>query len=104
MKRFVPHVILAVFALAPAAAWADDLDVTMNVVPANASPGAATSEIALPDAASERAQKASAFGLGVANEARNGDLFGRDFGQKVSEDARTKLPIGPNQPPQSRRP
>ena len=71
MKRFVPHLILTVFALAPAgAAWADDLDVTMHVVPANASAGAATSEIKLPDSASDRGGEASAFGLGIANQAR----------------------------------
>lgn len=110
MKRFIPHLTLIVFAFAPVgAAWAqqqqDDLDVTMKVVPADASAGSALSEIKLPDAASDRARDASAFGLSTANKAREmkGDL-GRDFGQSVSEAARTKAPLGPNLPPQSRRP
>jgi hypothetical protein len=105
MKRFTPFVVVAVLALAPAGAvWADDLDVTMDVVPANASPNNPTDEIKLPDTASARAQEASAFGLGVANQARElkGDL-GRDFGKAVSEAARAKNQT-PNLPPQSRRP
>lgn len=95
MKRFIPYMVLLVFALAPArAAWAqqqDDLDVTMKVVPADASAGSALSEIKLPDAASDRARDASAFGLSTANKAREmkGDL-GRDFGQSVSEAAQNK--------------
>jgi hypothetical protein len=100
MKRFIPHLILAVFALAPAgAAWAQqqgDLDVTMKVVPADASAGSALSEIKLPDAASLRGQAASGFGQGVAAQAREmkGDL-GRDFGQSVSEAAHGKAPLVP---------
>ena len=109
MKRLIRYSAFVAFALAPAgAAWAqqqDDLDVTMKVVPADASAGSALSEIKLPDAASDRARDASAFGLSTANKAREmkGDL-GRDFGQSVSEAARTKAPLGPNLPPQSRRP
>jgi len=105
MKKFVPHLVLTVFALAPAgAAWADDLDVTMQVVPANASASQATSEIRLPDTASERAKEASAFGQSVANQARDPNReFGREFGQSVSEAAHQKNPV-PNLPPQSRRP
>jgi len=99
MKRFIPHLVLAVFALAPAgAAWAqqqDDLDVTMKVVPADASAGSAMSEIKLPDAASDRARDASAFGMATANKAREmkGEL-GRDFGQSASE-AHSKAPLVP---------
>jgi len=95
VKRFMPHMVLVVFTLAPAgAAWAqqqDDLDVTMKVVPADASPGSALSEIKLPDAASDRARAASAFGLSTANKAHEmkGDL-GRDFGQSVSEAAQNR--------------
>jgi hypothetical protein len=109
VKRLVTHSAFVVFAFAvPGAAWAqqqDDLDVTMKVVPADASAGSALSEIKLPDAASDRAQDASAFGLSTASKAREmkGDL-GRDFGQSVSEAARAKAPVGPNLPPQSRRP
>jgi len=100
MKRFIAHLVLAVFTLAPAgAAWAqqqDDLDVTMKVVPADASAGSAMSEIKLPDSASLRGQAASAFGQGVAAKAHDmkGDL-GRDFGQSVSEAAHGKAALVP---------
>jgi hypothetical protein len=109
VKRLMRYIAFVALAFVPAgAAWAqqqDDLDVTMKVVPADASAGSALSEIKLPDAASDRARDASAFGLSTANKAREmkGDL-GRDFGQSVSEAARTKAPLGPNLPPQSRRP
>jgi len=95
MKRFVPQMIAAVFALASAGtAWSqqqDDLDVTMRVLPANASAGSAVSEMKLPDAASDRARAASALGQSTATQAHDmkGDL-GRDFGQSVSEAAHAK--------------
>jgi hypothetical protein len=95
MKRITLQLVLVVLALAPAgealAQQQDDLDVTMKVVPADASAAAAMSEIQLPDAASDRAREASAFGLSTANKAREmkGDL-GRDFGQSISEAARAK--------------
>jgi|SRR5258708_4859485 len=107
MKRFTQYTIGTVFALAlSGAAWAQqrDLEVTMDVVPANASADA-TGEIklpiTLPATASHRGQEASAFGLGVANMAREakGDL-GRDFGQAVSEAARAqdRTPNVPTKP------
>ena len=112
MKRFTRYVIFTILGFALSSpAWAQqrDLEVTMDVVPANASAGAATSEIklplALPPTASSRARDASAFGLGTANSAREmqGDL-GRDFGQGVSEAARARDHHTPNLPPQSKRP
>ena len=92
MKRFVPNLIVAVFALAFAgAAWAqqqDDLDVTMRVLPADASAGSAVSEMKLPDSASDRARAASASGLSTATKAHEMKVdLGRDFGQSVSEAA-----------------
>jgi len=107
VKRFTQYSIGTIFALAlSSAAWAQqqqDLEVTMRVVPANASAGAATGEIKLPATASLQGQVSSAFGLATANAARdaNGDL-GRDFGQGVSE-ARAQ-DRSPNLPPQSKRP
>ena len=102
MKRFIRYAAGAVVVFGMSSAWASsawaqqrDLDVTMDVVPANAAPSAATGEIklplALPDKASSKAQDASAFGLGTANSAREmqGEL-GRDFGQSVSEAARQR--------------
>src|SRR6266545_8412331 len=106
MKRFTQYTIGTVFALAlSGAAWAQqrDLEVTMDVVPANASADA-TGEIklpiTLPATASPRGQESSAFGLGVANMAREakGDL-GREFGQAVSEAASAQHRT-PNLPPQ----
>lgn len=95
MKTRWPHAFATAIALAmPAAAgWAQqqDLEVTMGVVPANGTPEAVTKEIKLPDAASPQGQESSAFGLGVANQAREmrGEL-GRDFGQEVSQAARER--------------
>lgn len=94
MKRLTLITLGAALALAlPGPAWAQqrDLEVTMDVVPANAAPGAATKVIELPDTASDRARERSAFGHGVANKAREmrGEL-GRDFGQSVSESARER--------------
>jgi len=110
VKRFTQYSIGTIFALALSSgplAQQRDLEVTMDVVPANASADA-TGEIklpiTLPATASLRAQKASAFGLETANKAREleGDL-GRDFGLGVSETARDQNRV-PNLPPQSRRP
>jgi hypothetical protein len=94
MKHLQIQIIGAVFVVAlSSAAWAQrqDLEVTMEVVPANAGPDAVTGEIKLPETASPNAQDAAAFGLGVANKAREmkGEL-GRDFGQEVSQAARDR--------------
>jgi len=111
MQRFTQYTIGTILGLAlSSAAWAQqrDLEVTMDVVPANASARTATGEIklpiTLPDAASSRGRDSSAFGLGTANSAREmqGDL-GRDFGKEVSDAARDQSRT-PNLPPQSRRP
>jgi hypothetical protein len=94
---------ILVFGMSSAWAQQSDLEVTMDVVPANASAGAA-GEIKLPPTASPRAREASAFGLGTANRARKlqGDL-GREFGQAASEAARARG-HAPNLPPPSKRP
>jgi hypothetical protein len=113
MKRITQYTTMTMGAILgvalSGAVWAQqDLEVTMGVVPANASASAAAGEIklpvALPDTASDRAHDASAFGLGTANRAREmqGDL-GREFGQGVSEAARARDHT-PNLPPQSGRP
>ena len=89
MRRFTQCTIGTVFGLAlSGAAWAQqqDLEVTMDVVPANASARAGR-EIKLPITLPEtpRAGEASAFGLETANRARD---LGREFGKAVSEAAR----------------
>ena len=107
MKRFTQYTIGTVFALALSSgplAQQRDLEVTMDVVPANASADA-TGEIKLPitlpaTTASPQGQESSAFGLGVANMAREakGDL-GREFGQAVSEArAQDRVPNVPTKP------
>ena len=96
MKRFTRYAIGTILVLGMSSAWAQqrDLEVTMDVVPASASAGAAGEiklPITLPETASARAREASAFGLGTANLAREkGDLTGREFGQSVSEAARAR--------------
>jgi hypothetical protein len=109
MKRFTQYAMGTILILGMSSAWAQqrDLEVTMDVVPANASAGAAGEiklPITLPETASARARESSAFGLGTANAARDkGNLSGREFGQGVSEAARQRDHT-PNLPPQSRRP
>lgn len=106
MKQVTRYTIGTILGFAlSSAAWAQerDLEVTMDVVPANASAGAAAGEIklpiTLPETASSRAQDASAFGLGTANLARDkGDLSGREFGQGVSDAAQDRDHT-PNRPP-----
>jgi hypothetical protein len=88
LKAFL-YAIGTVIAFAlPASAWAQqqDLEVTIRMVPADAAADAATKVIPLPD--SPQAQESSAFGIGIANKAREmrGE-FGRDIGQAVSEAA-----------------
>ena len=96
MKRFTRYAIGTILVLGMSSAWAQqrDLEVTMDVMPANASPGAAGEiklPITLPDTASARAQEASAFGRATADLARDkGDFSGREFGQTVSEAARAR--------------
>jgi hypothetical protein len=91
MKRFVSIAIGTFIAVAlPGAGWAQqqDLEVTISVVPADAAADAATKVIELPASASDQGRESSAFGLGIANKAREmrGEL-GREFGQAVSDAA-----------------
>lgn len=91
-------VILAFGLSGTALAQQQDLEVTMEVVPANAAASAATGEIKLPETAAPRAQEAAAFGLETANRARElkGEL-GREFGKEVVERARAREHT-PNKP------
>ncbi|TMH20389.1 MAG: hypothetical protein E6H59_06935 [Betaproteobacteria bacterium] len=96
MKRFTRYAIGATLVLGMSGAWAQqrDLEVTMDVVPANASAGAAGEiklPLALPDTASLQGQAASAFGQRTATLARDKvDLSGQQFGQAVSDAARMR--------------
>lgn len=91
MKDAKSYTVSAIFALAlsSSTAWAQqpDLEVTMDVVPAHALPGAVTGQIQLPETAASRARDASAFGLDTANKARE---LGREFGVEKSQAARER--------------
>lgn len=99
MKRFTQCTMAAFFGLVlSGTAWAQqrDLEVTMEVVPANAAANGANEirlPLALPEAASPRGQEASAFGQETANTAREmARELGREFGRAQSERARAKNP------------
>jgi hypothetical protein len=100
MKRFIGPVIGAILAIGlSAGAWAQqrDLEVTIDVLPPDATPTGAVNEIKLPDAASPAAKEAAAFGLSTANRARElKNELGQEFGEQVSEAARG---IGKGGPP-----
>lgn len=93
MKRLANYIFgaIAVFGLYTVAWAQQDLEVTMDVVPADAAAGAATGKIKLPDVAAPEAHENAAFGIDTANKARErrGDL-NRDFGQEVSGAARER--------------
>ena len=93
MRRFTRYAMGGILGLAlSSAAWAQqrDLEVTMDVVPANASAGKAGEiklPITLPETASPKGREASASGLETANRARE---LGSEFGKERSETARKK--------------
>jgi hypothetical protein len=106
MKPFIRYAIGTILVLGMSSAWAQqrDLEVTMDVMPANASArdaGEIKLPITLPPTASARAREASAFGHETANLARDkDDLSGREFGQEVSEAARARIkPTPPGKHP-----
>ena len=85
----MPKLFLAAVFLA-AVAMADDepLDVTITVVDSPADlPAAVTKTIELPAAAADHAQERAQHGLDTANQAR---ALGREFGQSIAEEAKTK--------------
>jgi len=95
-----------ILVLGVSSAWAQqrDLEVTMDVVPANASAGAAGEiklPFTLPQSASDRGRDASAFGQATSSLARDkGDLSGREFGQIISDTARSRVkPTPPGKGP-----
>jgi hypothetical protein len=77
-------------ALIAGVAMADDkpLDVTITVVESPADlPDAVTKTIELPSTASDRARESAQHGLDTANQAR---ALGRQFGQSIADEAKTK--------------
>jgi hypothetical protein len=103
MKRFAGYTlgVIAAFGISTAAWAQQDLEVTMDVVPADAAADAATGKIKLPDVAAPEAHENAAFGIDTANKARERrEDLNRDFGQEVSEAARERaqerIPSIPN--------
>jgi hypothetical protein len=99
MKRLTQFAMAAIVGLVlSGTAWAQqrDLEVTMEVVPANAAASAANEirlPLALPEAASARGQEASAFGQETANAAREtARELGSEFGRAQSLKARQRIP------------
>ena len=91
--------IIMVALLLPAISHAnDDLEVTLEAVPANGSPDVAISNIELPAEARHEAREYAQVGLDTANEARRlreqreqmDRDFGRNFGEGVSDEARER--------------
>lgn len=69
----------------------DDLEVTLEAVPADSSADAAINDIALPEEAAPEAHKNAQFGIDTANKARRlREEMNEDFGQGVSETARER--------------
>jgi len=106
MNRITRFAMGTIFVLGVSSAWAQqrDLEVTMDVVPANASAGAAGEiklPFTLPQSASDQGRDASAFGQATSSVARDkGDLSGREFGQTISETARSRVkPTPPGKGP-----
>src|SRR5260221_5663823 len=105
MNTITRYAMGTILVLGVSSAWAQqrDLEVTMDVVPANTSAGAAGEiklPMTLPDTASSRGQEASAFGQATSSLARDkGDLIGREFGQTISEAARTRVKPGKGKGP-----
>lgn len=103
MKRIAVCMIglAAAFGPSMAALAQQDLEVTMDVVPANTAPGAVTGEIRLPAEAAPEGHQNSAFGLDTANRARTlkselGERFGQDTAAAARERAQERIPnIGP---------
>ncbi|MDZ7803330.1 hypothetical protein [Thiohalophilus sp.] len=74
-----------------AQAQEDDLEVTLEAVPADSSADAAVNDIVLPQDADAEAHENAAFGIDTANKARRlREEMGEDFGQDVSGAARER--------------
>ncbi|MDZ7661430.1 hypothetical protein [Thiohalophilus sp.] len=69
----------------------DDLEVTLEAVPADSSADAAVTDIRLPEDAAPEAHENAEFGIDTANKARRlREEMNEDFGQDVSDTARDR--------------
>ncbi|MDR9437727.1 MAG: hypothetical protein RI563_12670 [Thiohalophilus sp.] len=74
-----------------AQAQEDDLEVTLEAVPADSSADAAINNIELPQDADPQAHKNAEFGIGTANKARRlREEMSHEFGSEVSDAARER--------------
>ncbi|MFP3874239.1 MAG: hypothetical protein ACLFV1_07270 [Thiohalophilus sp.] len=95
MKTLKPYLLTLMAALLlPLGAQAqerDDLEVTLEAVPADSSADAAINDIRLPEDAAPEAHDNAAFGIDTANKARRlREEMNEDFGEGVSERARER--------------
>lgn len=89
--KLLPLAAISLFLIA-SPVWAQDEEVTIDVVSDSESePGEITSEIRLPDTASDEARENAAFGLDTANSAREKR---REFGEERASEAREQRGIG----------
>lgn len=69
----------------------DDLEVTLEAVPADSSADAAINDIQLPEAAAPEAHENARFGIDTANKARRlREEMNHEFGNEVSDAARQR--------------
>ncbi len=74
-----------------AQAQEDDLEVTLEAVPANSSADAAINDIQLPEDAAPEAHENAKFGIDTANKARRlREEMSHEFGSEVSDAARER--------------
>lgn len=83
--------LMAALMLPLAAHAQEDLEVTLEAVPANSSADAAINDIELPQDAAPEAHENAKFGIDTANKARRlREEMNEDFGQDVSGAARDR--------------
>jgi hypothetical protein len=83
--------VLAMLLLPLSSHAQDELEVTLEAVPANASADSAIHDIKLPEGADPQAHESAAFGLDTANKARRlREEMQHEFGEGVSDAARER--------------
>jgi len=93
MKQLLLSTLAALALLSTGAAFADDLDVSMQVLDSPRSvPISVTKTLVLPPTATGTARERSQLGHDTANSARE---LGRDFGKARAETAKANAPANP---------
>ncbi|MEX0730317.1 MAG: hypothetical protein WED00_13915 [Aquisalimonadaceae bacterium] len=87
-KQYLIFLATGLFAISmTATAYAQELDVTMEVVDDNGTEEVIVNRLELPEDASDQGRESSRYGLDTANEARE---RGREFGQSRASEARER--------------